>query len=76
MKFLQAYVALSATVLPSIVFARLDPQELGLLTMVTNYTFHSICNDFNNPDLFFDEAVPQPIPTPSYLQRILKHRKF
>ena len=60
MKFFQACIALSTTLLPSIVIARLDPQELGLLTMITNYTFHSICNDFSNPDIYFDEAVSEP----------------
>lgn len=35
----------------------LNPDELHLLTRGTDYTFHSICADFKNPDLFFDEWV-------------------
>lgn len=35
----------------------LDADELHLLTRGTDYTFHSICADFKNPDLFFDEWV-------------------
>ena len=57
MKLFPILIALGVTVLPSAVYARIDPQELELLTMVTNYTFHSICNDFNNPDPYFDESV-------------------
>jgi len=60
MKLIPLCIALGVTLLPSLVHARLDPQELSHLTMVTNYTFHSICNDFNNPDFYFDEAVPEP----------------
>ena len=58
MKLFPILIALGVMALPSVVHARVDPQELGLLTMVTNYTFHSICNDFDNPDPYFDEAVP------------------
>ena len=58
MKLFLILIALRVMALPSVVYARVDPQELGLLTMVTNYTFHSICNDFDNPDPYFDEAVP------------------
>lgn len=35
----------------------LNADELHLLTRGTDYTFHSICADFKNPDLFFDEWV-------------------
>ena len=49
-------VLLSSTLL---VEARrgLNPDEIHLLTRGTDYTFHSICADFKNPDLFFDEWV-------------------
>ncbi len=60
MKPFPTLIALGTALLPSFVYARLDPQELSLLTMVTNYTFHSICNDFHNPDLYFDESVFEP----------------
>ena len=44
----------------SIVYARrgLDPDDIHLITRGTDYTFHSICADYKNPDLFFDEWVP------------------
>lgn len=63
MKLFPIFVAVGVTLLPSFVYARLDPQELSLLTMVTNYTFRSICKDFENPDPYFDEAVRNPSPT-------------
>ena len=35
----------------------LNPSSLSLLTRGTDYTFHSICADFHNPDIYFDEMV-------------------
>lgn len=35
----------------------LSPSSLPLLTRGTDYTFHSICADFHNPDIYFDEMV-------------------
>ena len=35
----------------------LDPEDIHLITRGTDYTFHSICADYKNPDLFFDEWV-------------------
>lgn len=73
MKLIPLCIALGVTLLPSFVHARLDPQELSHLTMVTNYTFHSICNDFNNPDFYFDEAVPEPPATkPAWPQTLMR----
>ena len=58
-----SFVALPALslLLPNItVYARrgLDPEDIHLLTRGTDYTFHSICADYKNPDLFFYEWVP------------------
>jgi len=35
----------------------LSPSSLSLLTRGTDYTFHSICADFHNPDVYFNEVV-------------------
>ncbi|KAL8793669.1 MAG: hypothetical protein Q9195_003718 [Heterodermia aff. obscurata] len=52
-----ALLALTLLLSNTTVHARrgLDPEDLYLLTRGTDYTFHSICADYKNPDLFFDE---------------------
>ena len=60
---------------PSAIARRgLSPSSLGLLTRGTDYTFHSICADFHNPDIYFDEMVfsaPSTKPLPFLLDTLL-----
>lgn len=47
---------------PKVIARRgLSVSSLSPLTRGTDYTFHSICADFHNPDVYFDEVVIHPL---------------
>ena len=35
----------------------LQPESLQMLIRATDYTFHRICENYMNPDVYFDELV-------------------
>ncbi|MCJ1253845.1 hypothetical protein MMC24_001659 [Lignoscripta atroalba] len=57
MKTLSAVFALSGLLLFPMISARtgMSAGSLPRLTAVANYTFHSLCDNVQNPDLFFNE---------------------
>lgn len=61
-----ALLTLSTILQPATARRGLNPGSLPLLTRGTDYTFHSICEDFHYPDLFFDELVLFPLHSPPF----------
>lgn len=56
-----ASLALSASLLLQVTSAQyyLNPNAIPRLTVITNFTFHALCDKLQNPDPFFDESVCQ-----------------
>lgn len=54
-----AGLALSASLLLRTTSAQysLNPNQIPRLTLITDYTFHALCDKLQNPDPFFDESV-------------------